>query len=120
MPLKGSKYSMKKKGKQLPPHTPPFFVVPIATHPKHPTTNSSVVNVTVCGIAMQHAKETVGLSIEQSTAAFVQNKDCPGRRVKARTKLRRVVQIRKKPPPPPHPILFFVPPVEHLKQRNTC
>ena len=120
MPLKVSKDSIKLKGKQLPPpHTPPFFVVPLAMNPKHPTTNSSVANATVRGIAIQYVKEAVGWDTEQNTDVFVQKMGCPGWRVKARTKLRMVVQIRKKPPPP-HPILFFAPPVEHPKQRNTC
>ena len=121
MPLKGSKYSINKKGKQLPPPPPPHSVVPIAVHPKHPITNSSVANATVCGIVIQPAKETVGRYTEQNTVVFVQKRDCPEWRVKARTKLRMAVQIhvRKIPPPPPHPILFFVLPVEHPKQPNT-
>ena len=105
------------KGKQLPPHTPPFFVVPIAVHPiKHPTTNSSVANVTVYGTAIQHANATVGWITEQSIDVFVQKRDCPEWRVKVKMKLRKAVQIKKKPPPPPHPIQFFAPPVAHPKQ----
>ena len=105
------------KGKHLPPHTPPFFVVPLAVNPKHPTTNSSVANVTLCGIAIQRVKEIVGRLTEQIIDAFVPKRDCPKWRVKARTKLRRAVQIRKKPPP--HPILFVARLVEHPKHPNT-